>query len=42
MGNSVFRNFTVLDSFRSGFASHKTNYTREDVVIDNWIIVGRS
>ena len=42
MGNSLFKNFTVLDSFTGGFASHKTNYTKEDVILDDWILVGRS
>lgn len=42
MGNAVFRNFTILDSFRSGFQTHRTNFTREDVILEESIIVGRS
>jgi len=42
MGNAIFRNFVILDSFRAGFQIHQSNYTKEDVVLENSIIVGRS
>lgn len=42
MGNAVFRNFVILDSFRAGFQIHQSNFTKEEVVLTESIIVGRS
>jgi hypothetical protein len=42
LGNALFYNFRVADSYRSAIELYITNFTREQVIIDTWVIVGRS
>lgn len=37
-----FLNFKVADSGQSAFNMHRANLTKQQVVITNWLIVGRS
>jgi hypothetical protein len=41
-GNTIFNNFTVADSGKTGMQFHLTNFTREMVVAQNSIIVGQT
>lgn len=42
MGNSIFRGYKIADSYRTAFQAHKTNYTKEEVIFEDSIVVGRS
>lgn len=41
-GNTIFDNFTISDSGISGIQFHLTNYSKELVVVQNSVVVGRS
>lgn len=41
-GNTIFNNFTIADSGMAGAQFHQTNFSREFVILQNSIIVGRT
>lgn len=42
VGNTIFRNFTIADSGRAGVEFYKTNFTKEPVIADNFVVIGQS
>lgn len=42
VGNSIFRDIILSDNYRAGFQAHSTNFTAEEVVFSNSLIVGKS
>lgn len=42
MGSITFNNFTVAESYRSGFEFYQANFTKEAPVINNSVIIGQS
>ena len=41
-GNVIFENFIISDSKVTGFSSLKTNYTIQNTVLKNSVIIGRT
>lgn len=41
-GDMVFQNFKAADNKQSSFNVHRANFTEKPVLLDNWIIVGKS
>jgi phosphatidate phosphatase PAH1 len=42
MGNCIFKNFYVVDSYTAAIELYHANFTKEQVIADTWAIVGRS
>lgn len=42
MGNTIFRNLTIADSGLAGMQFHKTNFTKEPVIVQDCIIIGQT
>lgn len=39
MGNAIFRNIKTLDNVRAGFQVHKSNFTKEEVIFEDSLVV---
>lgn len=42
MGNTIFRNLTIADSGKAGMQFHLTNFSKEFVVVQDSIIIGKT
>ena len=42
LGNAIFKDFYLLDNFRGGIQLHTANQSREEIICENWVVVGRS
>ena len=42
MGNVNFTDFKLADNFRAGFQAHLSNFTKEEVIFKDSIVIGRS
>lgn len=42
MGNSIFEDFILADNYYAGFQAHLSNFTKEEVVFQNSVVIGRT
>jgi hypothetical protein len=40
MGNTIFEDFILADNYHAGFEAHLTNFTKEEVIFSDSVIIG--